>query len=59
MKRLIKYALLLAVVGTAICGCTKVWEDEWVETIPLPETDIPIDPDPWEPPETDENPVGN
>ena len=50
---------LLAVVITAtLSGCTKVWESEWVETIPLPETEIPVTPDPWEPGGTDENPVG-
>ncbi len=57
MKK-IKLILLAVVITATLSGCTKVWEDEWVETIPLPQTDIPIDPDPWEPGGTDENPVG-
>ncbi len=59
MRRVIKYALLLTIVCTALCGCTKIWEEEWIECIPLPETDVPVTPDPWEPPVTDDNPVGD
>jgi hypothetical protein len=57
-RRLIKYTLLLTVVGTMLCGCAKVWEEECTECIPLPETEVPVTPDPWEPGETDEKPIG-
>jgi hypothetical protein len=50
----------MAVVATvSLSGCTKLWEEQWTECVPLPETGIPVTPDPWEPSETDENPVGD
>ncbi len=52
--------MLSVVAGTAIgliaTGCT-VWEKEWTEIHPLPETEIPVTPDPWEAGGTDEKPV--
>ena len=48
MKK-IKLILLAVVITATLSGCTKVWESEWIETIPLPETEIPVIPDPWEP----------
>ncbi len=56
MKRMIKYVFMLAAAGMTFSGCT-LWEDEWQEVIPLPGTEIPITPEPWEPGGTDEKPV--
>ena len=46
--------LMIAVVAaTSLSGCAKLWEDEQHEHIPLPETEIPITPEPWETPVTE------
>ncbi len=45
------------VIAAALSGCVKLWEQERIETIPLPETEIPVTPDPWEPGGDDEIPV--
>ncbi len=55
MKNRLKYLLIAAVATGSLSGCVKLWEDERQETIPLPETEIPVTPDPWEPGETQEN----
>ena len=55
MKNRLKYLLIAAVATMSLSGCVKLWEDERMETIPLPETEIPVTPDPWEPGETQEN----
>jgi hypothetical protein len=48
--------LLLAavVVASSLTGCVKLWEEARVEVTPLPETEIPVAPDPWEPGGTQE-----
>lgn len=51
-------AIVGAALSTALTGCVKLWEDERTEIIPLPEVETPITPDPWEPPKTDDKPVG-
>jgi hypothetical protein len=43
-----------AMLAVSLMGCVKLWEDEWRECIPLPETEIPINPEPWEDTGTDE-----
>ena len=52
MKTLIKRSTLTAMIGATICasltGCT-LHETEWTETRPLPETEVPVTPAPWEP----------
>ena len=48
MKTRMKYLLTVSMTS-----CT-LWEDEWTECLPPPEVDIPVTPDPWEPPVTDE-----
>ena len=55
MKNRLKYLLIAAVATMSLSGCVKLWEDERMETISLPETEIPVTPDPWEPGETQEN----
>lgn len=57
MKRTIKYALALCAICVMLSGC-RLHEDKWDEYIPLPEIDIEVDPDPWEPGDTDETPIG-
>lgn len=57
MKKTIKYLLLLAVACATMTGCS-LWEDTWSECNPLPGANPEITPDPWEPPVTDDDPVG-
>lgn len=59
MKKTIKYALMLALLCVASTGCAKIWEQECTECIPLPDTEIPVTPDPWEPPIADDDPLGD
>jgi hypothetical protein len=56
MRRTIKHTLLLAALCASLTGCT-LWEEEQIERIPLPGTEILLDPEPWEPQGTDEKPV--
>ncbi len=53
-----KLFLLAVVVTATLSGCAKIWENEWTQTIPLPETEIPVEPEPWEPVEEDNNAIG-
>ena len=57
MKKTIKYCLALAVACVMLTSCT-LWEEEWGECFPPPEVDVPITPDPWEPPKEDGGTVG-
>lgn len=50
-------AVAVLSLSASLSGCVKLWEEESREYIPLPETGIHVTPDPWEPPETDENEV--
>ncbi len=58
MKRILKYALLLAFLTAiaTLASCT-LHDDQWQECIPLPETDLPVEPEPWEPGGVRENPA--
>ncbi len=58
MKNKLKMLTLAAVAMASLTGCAKVWEEACTECRPLPETEIPVDPDPWEPGGTDERPMG-
>jgi hypothetical protein len=58
MKNKLKIMLIAVVAVVSFTGCVKVWEEEWTECIPLPETEVPVTPDPWEPGGTDEKPIG-
>jgi ABC-type uncharacterized transport system auxiliary subunit len=61
IKRMRKIVMLLAavVIAASLSGCVKFWEQERIETIPLPETEIPVTPEPWEqPPESNLLPAG-
>ena len=53
----LKYVFAAALLAVMLTGC-KVWEEKWEEVIPLPETEIPVDPQPWEPVDGGEE-VGN
>jgi hypothetical protein len=48
MKRKILIPLSAVVIAASLSGCVKLWEDERMETIPLPETGITTTPEPWE-----------
>ncbi len=52
-----KYLLITAVVTVSLSGCVKLWEVEQQEIIPMPEVEFPITPAPWEPGETQDNPI--
>jgi hypothetical protein len=62
MKKTIKNTLLatlaIATLAPALTACT-VWENEQIETIPQPETDIPVIPEPWETEDGDVSSVGD
>ena len=58
MKKRIKYCFALAVACAMLTSCT-LWEDEWTECLPPPEIEIPVTPDSWEPPVTDDENSGN
>jgi hypothetical protein len=58
MKNRVKFLLIAAVATVSLSGCTKLWEEECTVCVPLPGTEIPVTPEPWEPGETDEKPVG-
>lgn len=45
---------MAVILSIMLTGC-KVWEESWEEIKPLPDVEIPVDPDPWEP--TDGNQV--
>jgi hypothetical protein len=63
MKRIIRYVILPAIIGLVLCAalasCVKLWEEEWTECLPIPETEITISPDPWEPGEMQEEYSGD
>ena len=48
MKTKLKY-LLVAVAMLSLTGCVKVWEEDCQECRDLPETELPVEPSPWEP----------
>jgi hypothetical protein len=48
MKNSLKYLLVAAAAAVSFTGCT-LWHEERVEYIPLPGTEIPLDPEPWNP----------
>ena len=48
MKNKLKY-LLVAVAMASLTGCVKVWEEDCQECRDLPETELPVEPSPWEP----------
>ncbi len=56
MRKIVMIAAAV-VIAAALSACVKLWEQERIETIPLPETEIPVTPDPWEPGGDDEIPV--
>ncbi len=56
MKNRLKSMFVAAIALSSLTGCT-LWEDERQEVIPLPGTEIPITPEPWEPGGEDEEPV--
>jgi outer membrane protein assembly factor BamE (lipoprotein component of BamABCDE complex) len=56
MKNKLKTLIFAAAALASLSGCT-LWEEEQIERIPLPGTEIPLDPEPWEPQGTDEKPV--
>ena len=58
MKTRMKYLLAAILLTATMTGCT-LWEDEWSECLPPPEVDVPVTPDPWKPPVTDDKPTGN
>ncbi len=49
MKNKLKYMIAAVVAAATLSGCAKLWEQERIEIIPLPETEIPVAPDQWEP----------
>lgn len=57
MKKKVMSGIISVVFVVLFTGCTA-WEDEWMECVPLPDVDEEITPDPWEPPETDDNIIG-
>jgi hypothetical protein len=59
IKEMRKIVMMLAafVIAATLTGCVKLWEQELIETIPLPETEIPVTPEPWELDATDEIPI--
>jgi hypothetical protein len=59
MKNRLKILLMAVVATVSLSGCTKLWEEQWTECVPLPETGIPVTLDPWGPEGTDEEPVGD
>jgi hypothetical protein len=59
MKNRLKILIMAVVATVSLSGCTKLWEEEWNECVPLLETGIPVIPDQWESSETDEEPVGD
>lgn len=40
MKKVIKYAFLLAFLCSCFYSCKKVWEQEWTERRPRPQVEI-------------------
>jgi hypothetical protein len=50
----LKILIMAVVAASSLTGCVKLWEEERIETIPLPETEIPVEPEPWEPGGTQE-----
>ena len=54
MKNKLKYLIAAVVAAAMLSGCAKLWEEERIEIIPLPETEMPVDPDRWEPGGEDE-----
>lgn len=53
-----KIIMFAVVAMMSLSGCVKLWEDERTECIPLPETEIPVSPDPWEPGDADDETAG-
>ncbi len=49
MKNKLKYLLLTAAVMLSLSGCVKVWEEDCKECRELPQTEVPVEPSPWEP----------
>ena len=56
MKNKLRCLIAAVVIAAALSGCAKLWEQERIEIIPLPETEIPVVPEQWEPGGTQTNP---
>ncbi len=54
MKNKLRY-LLVAVAMLSLTGCVKVWEEDCRECRELPETELPVEPSPWEPGKSQES----
>ena len=48
MKTRMKYLLAALLLTASMTSCT-LWEDEWTECLPPPETEVPVDTGDWDP----------
>jgi hypothetical protein len=57
MRKKISMLTAAVVLAVSLTGC-ELWDEERIETIRLPETDLPVIPEPWEPEGEDDGGIG-